>query len=431
MQTLKTATYNLSATTSLILHLDGDAFFVACEMAQFPGLRGKPVVVGEERGIAVALNYEAKALGITRGMPIYKIKRFFKEVYILPSHFELYEAYNQKMLAVLRRFAAQVEEYSIDECFCLLSDTQANLYGGWIPYVTMIKQVLQEELGITFSFGLANTKVLAKVASKYQKPDGLTYITQGEEEQYLTHVPIGNVWGIGYRTAPKLLERGIKTALDFTKLSKAYIERHFSLPFQELWHELNGVRIYDVHGGLDELPKSLQATRTFTPASSDPIRIHAELSKNIETACTRMRRFHLATSRVSVFVKTSEFKYRSMEIGFVSSTVDPSAILLEVDKIFASLLRKNEQYRATGITLSSLAPEREIQQDLFGEHEIMKEKSLLLHSIDEIRKRYSTNVIFLASSLSVIKANKEKSAIRRLTDPFVFGLPFPYLGEVL
>jgi DNA polymerase-4/DNA polymerase V len=395
MQTLKPATYNLSATTSLILHLDGDAFFVACEMTQFPGLHGKPVVVGEERGIAIALNYEAKALGITRGMPIYKIKRFFKEVYILPSHFELYEAYNQKMLAVLRRFALQVEEYSIDECFCLLGENQANEYGGWVPYVAMIKQILQEELGITFSFGLANTKVLAKVASKYQKPDGLTYIAPQQEIKYLQNIPIDKVWGIGYRTAPKLLERGIKTAFDFAKLPQSYIEQHFSAPFQELWHELGGTRIYDVHGDLDELPKSLQATRTFTPASGDSSRVYGELSKNIETACTRLRRFHLATSRVSVYVKTSEFRYRSVEIELPNPTVDPSTILGEVDKIFTSLLRKNERYRATGITLFSLVPEREVQQDLFGRHELQRDKSLLLHSIDELRKRYSTNVIFL------------------------------------
>src|SRR5690349_5632731 len=103
-----------------ILHIDGDGFFAYCEIARFPHLRGKPVVVGEDRGIACAMTYEAKRLGITRGMPIFKIRKEFPQVTILSSHFELYEHYARMLFGLLEPQVAVLERYSIDECFALV-----------------------------------------------------------------------------------------------------------------------------------------------------------------------------------------------------------------------------------------------------------------------------------------------------------------------
>lgn len=103
-----------------ILHVDGDNFFVACEVARFPHLKGKPVIVGEERGIASAMSYEAKKLGVHRGMPVFEIRKQFPQVIILPSHFELYEQYALKLYQVLCKYSDTVERYSIDECFALI-----------------------------------------------------------------------------------------------------------------------------------------------------------------------------------------------------------------------------------------------------------------------------------------------------------------------
>ena len=151
-----------------IVHVDGDAFFASCEVAKNPRLRGKPVVVGGLRGIAVALTYEAKRLGVTRGMPVYQIKKMFPSVVILPGDYDLYEMIAHRMYAIVRRFTPVVEEYSVDECF---ADITRELAPEDIA--ACIKMTLEQELGVSFSVGLATTKVLAKVASKHNKPSGL------------------------------------------------------------------------------------------------------------------------------------------------------------------------------------------------------------------------------------------------------------------
>jgi nucleotidyltransferase/DNA polymerase involved in DNA repair len=108
---------HISPNRDLFLHADGDSFFVACELTMMPELRGKPVIVGEDRGIAVAMSPEAKKLGVTRGMPTFRIKKLFPQVVILPHHFELYHDISERMQNVLSSYARDVEEYSIDECF--------------------------------------------------------------------------------------------------------------------------------------------------------------------------------------------------------------------------------------------------------------------------------------------------------------------------
>ena len=131
-----------------IVHIDGDAFFAACEQSRNPVLKGKPVVTGKERGIAASMSYEAKACGVTRGMRISEIKRRCPQVVLLPSDYETYSLLSKRLFAIVRRYTPDVEEYSIDECFADLTGLQRALKGSYSQIAARIKQALDVELGV-------------------------------------------------------------------------------------------------------------------------------------------------------------------------------------------------------------------------------------------------------------------------------------------
>ncbi|MCZ6875870.1 MAG: DNA polymerase IV, partial [bacterium] len=157
------AVLSLRSFPRAIIHIDADAFFAACEQARDPRLKGKPVVTGRERGIASAVSYEAKALGIKRGMRIQEIRDICPDIIHLPSDYETYSLYSVRMFSIVRRHTTQVEEYSIDECFAEITGLRRPRRMSYEAIAAHIKQDLERSLGITFSVGLAPSKVLAKI----------------------------------------------------------------------------------------------------------------------------------------------------------------------------------------------------------------------------------------------------------------------------
>src|SRR5688572_18985214 len=194
----------LSSFPRAALHINGDAFFASCEQSRDPQLQGKPVVTGKERGIAASMSYEAKALGITRGMRLFEIKRLCPEAVILPSDYETYSLLSKRFFTIVRRYTPEVEEYSIDECFADLTGLRRPLRLSYEDMAGKLKHELDTELGFTFSVGLAPNKVLSKVASKWQKPSGLTVIPGRDIPRFLRVLPVNAVWGIGSNTAALL-----------------------------------------------------------------------------------------------------------------------------------------------------------------------------------------------------------------------------------
>jgi DNA polymerase IV len=402
----------------LVLHVDGDSFFASCEVSLDPRLRGKPVVTGQERGIATAMSKEAKALGIFRGMPIFKIRKLFPEVFVRSSDYLNYSMFAERMYSIVRRYADSVEEYSIDECFAYLSGRDLE------KAVTKIKHELQSELGMTFSLGLANTKVLAKLASSKNKPDGLTILLEKGVEEFLKDVDIGKVWGIGPATAAELRALGIETALNLRDKPAEWGREMLHKSTREIWHELNGVSVYGVFPsgeGEEEDSKSIQSTRTFTPATTDKNFIFAELSKNTERACVKTRQSNLTARKIYYFLKTQEFRYHRFEVVLDKPSNTPSEILRQVRESFDRVYKSNTPYRTTGITLSGLVPYGRIQNDLFDSH--VKEDTWkgVFEAVDMIDKRYGSHTVVLGSSLGAYRGSNKLGTKKRLN--------ILYLGE--
>ncbi len=422
-----------------IVHLDGDAFFVSVETAKNPALRGKPVVTGKERGIASALSYEAKALGITRAMPVFQIRREFPQVAVVESDYESYAVFSKRMMDIVRRYTPVVEEYSIDECFAdfsLVAGFAEDFPRKALAVLGLLKSDIKKELGISVSLGLGPTKVLAKTASKSKKPDGLVVLSPEDREGVLGKTPVDKVWGIGSATAFALRKRGVATALDLARKPLAWVEEHFSKPMAEMWYELNGISVRPVGGSTGEEQKSVMTTRTFSPATNDRSYLFSELSKNIESATKRARELGLVARDFSIFLKSRDFSYASEHCRLSSPSDNPFDIVPEARALFEKIFDPERLYRATGVTLSGLMPALMRQDDFFGSSVAMRGESEVFRAVDRVNKRYGRSVIRLASSeKAFVREERADAAEEALRHPFAprgsnRRLSVPYLGEV-
>lgn len=418
-------------TTEWILHIDGDAFFASCEVSRRPDLFDKPVVVGEERGIATALTYSAKALGIKRGDPIFKIKKEYPNVVILSSHFELYNKFAGNLAKILIPEVYDFEAYSIDECFASLKGTKEEVQ----LKVIKLKKLIQDKIGITYSFGVSITKTLAKVASKRNKPNGLCFLMDDQKiKEALQTTKVENIWGIGYATNKKLVRNNILTAFDFIHSDlKFALKDSYTKPIFQTKDELSGNTHFKV-GILNPYQKSLQSTRSLINRTTDINILKGELSRNIEVACSEMRKKGLVTNKVHMFVSPKNPSDIFLEKCFdlVNFTNAEMHILKQIEHLFdKSVLTGKVVYKKTGVTMLNLLPIEEIPDDLFGcQIETSFQESKITNVIDGLRKRFGYNSISLASSLTARNKRVLDYEKRHLGDYYESGLPFPFLGVI-
>lgn len=392
-----------------IVHIDADTFFASCEQSRNPSLKGKPVICGKERGIAASMSREAKARGITRAMPLAEIRRLCPDAVILPSDYETYSLLSQRFFSIVRRFTPEVEEYGIDECFADLTGLRALFRTGYREIVLLIQHELEQELGISFSIGLAPTKSLAKIGSKWQKPHGFTTISGREIHQFLEKLPIDEVWGIGPQTTAFLLKQGKQTALEFARTPEGWIANNLSRNFLDIWHELNGRAVMRFSTTSKTDYASIQKFKTFTPPSTEPDFIFSQLSKNIENACIKARRHTLAAHEVSVVLRTQDFRHFTVEVQLSRPTNVPTEILPIARQAFAKIFKPGILYRGTGITLFKLQTPSQ-QLDLFNSLVKAEKFTKIYAAADKISEKYGKHSVFLGSSWKAHTLNRPTPA---------------------
>lgn len=393
----------LSALSKAILHIDGDAFFASCEESRNPFLQGKPVVTGQERGIVASMNYKAKSYGVIRGMPLREATRICPHVVILPSDYETYSLFSRRLFAIVRRYTPDVEEYSIDECFADITGLQRPLKMSYLKIAEQIKQVLDTELGFTFSIGLGPTKVIAKIASKWQKPSGLTCITHWDIDRYLVKLPVEKLWGIGKQTTAYLAKHSIYTALEFSRLSERWIRQHLTKPFYEIWQELHGKHVLLVATEAKHGYQSIQKFKTFSPPSKDYGFVLSQLSKNIENACMKARRYHLVAWRAGCMLRTQDFRDFGLEVAFNRPTSFSHEVIKALIPLFDKLFFPSLLYRSTGVWLFKLRGENNMQLNLYDSSLEIEKCNRIYHAIDHLRKRYGKHTVFFGTSLMANK----------------------------
>jgi nucleotidyltransferase/DNA polymerase involved in DNA repair len=255
----------------------------------------------------------------------------------------------------------------------------------------------------------------------------------------LAALPTGKVWGIGEQTSAFLAKHGIRTALDYALRDEAWITRNLSKPYQEIWHELRGTPIYPVTTVKKVEYKTISKTKTFTPPSTDRSFVLSQLSKNVENACIKARRYGLRSDLVFVFLKTQDYRYSGLELKLKRPVCVPIEIMREVEAHFAELFVPGLPYRATGAVLLNLKHQG-LQLDLFGEHVEIERMEKIYEKVDVLSRKYGKHTVFLGSSFEAMRGNQhltERGDQARRRGQLLKGetqrkrIGIPYLGDVL
>lgn len=380
-----------------IVHIDGDAFFASCEQVIHPEYRGKAVITGKERGIIAAASYEAKAKGVSRGMPLWEVKKIIPNAVILPSDYETYSLFSKRMFTIMRRFTNLVEEYSIDEGFADITGLRRVYRGSYEDIARRMKEAIERELGITVSVGVSLSKVLAKIGSKWKKPAGLTAISGRHISEFL-NIPTEKLWGVGTNTAAHCANLGIKTAFDFVQKSEAFIKANFAKPQVEIWRELHGESVYPIVVEEKSSYASISKTKTFTPPSSDEVYVYAQLLKNLENACIKARRHMLVARRIVIYLREGDFRSEALEAKITRPTAFPIEITPLVKTMFREIYKRNTAYRSTGVVLCDLAPNEGQQLSLFEAPAKIEKMSRLYGAIDMLARNMGKHCVYTAGA---------------------------------
>jgi len=396
-----------------ILHLDADAFFASVTQAVNPHLKGKPVVSGMERGIATAVSYEAKALGVTRGMPCWEIKRQFPTVIIVRSDYRLYHLFSNKIFSMMKKYSPTVEVYSVDEGFADLKGLIKPLNMTYEQIGRTMKDEIENSLGITVSVGISTTKSLAKIAANLNKPSGLCVFSKEQTEKLLKKTDISKVWGIGYRSAPKLRRFNINTAYDYANRPESFIKKFFPKPFYEIWLELNGISIFKVDPNPKREYKSITKSHTVTPATNDKNALWARILSHVENAFLKARIYNYDVGKIFIYLKTQKFTpyqfdagftYQGIEIKLSEKTPYPIMIRRELREAFEKIYKPNVLYRATGATIYGFSENGSGQIPLFFEKPKLIKKAEKIYPLFDARKvEFGTTLFELHKSPKSIK----------------------------
>ena len=231
------ASQNKCLRPSLILHVDMDTYFVSVERLAFPWLNGIPTAVGgsSPRSIIASCSYEARALGIHAGMPVYKARRLAPDLQIVSGSHHSYESYTKRIFRILFSFTSKVQPVSIDEGFMDVTDVlQGN---NPISFGRKIQKIIFDETGLWASIGIAENKLLAKMASKYAKPQGVAVLTPED----IIDFPISAIWGLGPATQKKFKAMGVEFISDLRKFTKKEFESMFGKYGENLYYACRGI----------------------------------------------------------------------------------------------------------------------------------------------------------------------------------------------
>jgi DNA polymerase IV len=290
-----------------IIHLDMDAFYASVEQRDDPSLRGKPVAVGgspQSRGVVAASSYEARKFGVRSAMPMARALRLCPELLVVRPDFARYRAASQQVMAILRECTPLVEPLSLDEAYL---DVTENHWGE--PLATAVAKKLKirilEQTGLTASAGVAPNKFLAKIASGWRKPDGLTVIPPGRVEQFLQQLPVEALWGVGPVTARKLRALGIQKLVDVRGIEEPVLRETVGSLADWLKRLSHGDDPREVRP--DRPWKSISAETTYPEDLESLNEMHAEVERLAQRVAGSLQKKNLYARAVTLKLRYADF----------------------------------------------------------------------------------------------------------------------------
>ncbi len=296
--------------STIIIHIDMDAFFASVEQLDDPSLRGQCVIVGGDsrRGVVAAASYEARKFGIHSAMPVFQARQRCRQLVIVPPRRKRYAALSRRIMDILRTFSPLVEPISIDEAFVDITGC-GRLHGTPRETALAIKTTIRTETGLTCSVGMAPNKFLAKIASDLEKPDGLTILKPEEIPAFIESLPIGKVSGVGKQARRQLATLGIKTLGQVRRCD----ERLLIAKLGKFGH-----RLMQLAHGQDDSPvtphsetKSISTETTLSEDTQDRKFLADYLLSQSQSVAAEMRRKKFKARTVTLKLKTADFKLHS------------------------------------------------------------------------------------------------------------------------
>ncbi|MDI3341765.1 MAG: DNA polymerase IV [Sphaerobacter sp.] len=376
----------------VIVHADLDAFFAAAEILRRPELRGKPVIVGGRpggRGVVAAASYEARAYGVRSAMPIAQAARLCPHAVFLPGDHAYYRELSERFRAVLERFTPLVEMVSVDEAYLDLSHAE-HLVGPPLAAARAIKRQVREELGLTVSLGVATSRLVAKIASDLDKPDGLRLVEPGTEAATLAPLPVGRMPGIGPKSVERLQRIGVTTLGGLARMPVAVLQPIFGRRAAEVIDRARGIDPRPVNPAR-EPAKSVGRERTFSQDLTDPREIERVLYQLAERAGRDLRREGLHGRVVAVKLRYRDFETVGRQRRLPQPTSDHQEIAAVATALVARLLEaRRAPVRLLGVRVAALSPAA-IQLTMFGDDPLRRHR--LNHALDDLAARYGAGLV--------------------------------------
>lgn len=383
------------AKKNIIALVDCDSFFVSCEQAINPELKGKPVCVMSGRGqCVISRSKEAKKLGIRMGMPYFQIEGQMKKATYINANHDLYCQISEEVMTVLKSFSPKVEIYSIDEAFVDLTGLERLYKKNYLEIAQMIREEVLKQTDIPVSIGVSSSKSLAKLASDKAKTLGEGVFLVGARKiiPLLQKTSIDEIWGIGKNLSILLRKNGILTAYELVSQDDLWLNKQIGIRGLEMKHELLGEMVSPVSDE-EKLPKSIQKTSALAKFSSDKNYLKNSLNYHIHRACVKLRKINAKCKGVSIFLRTKDFRvFSEKKILNVATDFE-----LEISDIVFNLLDKmfnpNILYRSTGVILDTFVSNNEAQMSLFSDENIDKKKEKLSKCFDKLEARFGKDII--------------------------------------
>lgn len=390
----------------MIALVDCNNFFASCERVFNPALRDKPIVVlSNNDGCVIARSNEAKKMGLKMGDPFFKVKEILEknDVNVFSSNYALYGDMSNRVMKTLASFVKDLEIYSVDESFLYLTGYEEHY--NLTEYGKLIVNTVTRNTGIPVSMGIAETKTLAKVASKFAKKYkkyGNVCIIDSEEkrEKALKLFPIEDVWGVGRQYVKLLNYHGVKTAYDFTLKPESFVRKHMKVFGVRTWKELRGIPCYDLEQPRDK--KSICTSRSFGETVTDYVTL-SEAVANFAAACGRkLREQNSCAGMITVFILTNRFRadlpqdFENKTISLPVATNASSELIAAACSVLQRIYKKGYFYKKAGCVVSAIVPANEVQLNLWDETDRIK-LARLYNTVDRINKKNGTSSLKIAT----------------------------------
>lgn len=332
----------------VIVHADMDAFYASIEQRDNPELRGKPLLIGPRsgRGVVLTASYEARPFRVGSAMPMAEARRRCPQAIVVPPRFEHYRAVSKIIMATFREFSGEVEALSLDEAFIDMTGAE-HWFGDQAAIGQKIKDAVREATdGLRASVGISATKYVAKVASGFQKPDGLTIVPSADAVAWLAPLPVARLWGAGAKMQARLIDAGFNTIGDVARAQPEQLRKRIGevgLKFHSLANAVDDRKV--VSGAA---AKSISWERTFETDIHEAGEIEYYVRKAAEQVAARLRRENYQASGVRIKLKTSQFEILTRQHQLVSPSQEGHTFALHGRRLLSEILDRRP-FRLIGV----------------------------------------------------------------------------------